>query len=149
MPGAPSHSLSPFQRLCQLEGTWKDDQSVTTVAYRKSANGSVLVETWRWPDKGIEALTLYHLDENDLIATHYCPVGNQPRLTFTPGDKADRFAFHFVSATNLPDKNVDHCESFWIEINSADRFTRSETYSENGRSNTQQSTYQRMLTVPG
>lgn len=139
-----NNSRRTFNQLCSLVGKWVDSNSTTTVEFRKSANDSILIETWFWPEKKIEALTIYHLDDNELVATHYCPIGNQPHLKHVVGDKKDRLAFQFVSSMNLPDPSVDHCESFWFEINSEDQFTRSETYSENYISDTQQSTYKRL-----
>lgn len=121
-----------FEGLCTLVGGWTVLNGTTRVEFRMSAHGTVLVETWTWPEKNIEALTLYHLDRDALIATHYCPVGNQPRLAFTPRDGTGRLSFEFVSATNLPDPDVDHCQSFWFLLAGGDRFTRSETYENDG-----------------
>lgn len=136
-------SSETFERLCGLVGRWKEVNENVFVDYRGSANGSIVVETWTWPDKGIEALTIYHLHEGDLIATHYCPLGNQPRLALTPNGNSDRITFVFFSATNLPDKNSDHCKSFWIEFNNDGSITRKETYEENGVPETLKGTYRR------
>ncbi len=133
-----------FKKLCVLVGQWQDNNASTLVNYRLSANDTVLVETWTWPEKNIEALTLYHMDVDQLMATHYCPVGNQPRLLFDSLDEPSVFTFKFVSATNLLDPGVDHNVEFWIKINESDFFTRSETYVESGVFDVQQSTYRRL-----
>lgn len=135
--------LAAFDRLCSLVGTWEDVDKPVTVEYRKTANDSVLVETWTWPRTNTESLTLYHLDAGKLIATHYCPVGNQPRLRLVSSSGRDTLAFEFVSATNLPDPAVDHCIAFWIRFDDDQTITRSETYEANGAPGTQQSTYKR------
>ena len=83
--------------------------------------------------KSRDALTLYHRDGQKLIATHYCPWGNQPRLELIADNDEQNFSFVFVSATNLPDINLTHQHQFDIKIESHDKFTRSETYLENGK----------------
>ena len=136
-------SIQAFDTLRSLVGLWKDMNSTAIVEYRESAHGSILVETWTWPEKKMEALTVYFLDSNTLFATHYCPLGNQPTLQFSPNPNKNRFDFHTVSTTNLPDKNKDHCVSFWTELISNNEFTRSESYAECEKLDTMQSTYQR------
>ena len=121
-----------FKSLCHLVGRWKDADPTKNVLvdYRMSAHNSILVETWAWPDKNIEALTIYHMDDEILMATHYCPIGNQPKLLFVPTDD-DRLTFKLASITNLPDKNTGHNVEFWMQLDSANQFTRQEIYLEN------------------
>tara|TARA_R110002094_G_scaffold149544_1_gene138142 strand:+ start:222 stop:662 length:441 start_codon:yes stop_codon:yes gene_type:complete len=145
MPQSVSRDQQVFRSLCTMLGRWQDTDETQTVVvdYRMSANGSVLVETWDWPDREIEALTLYHLDAGALMATHYCPIGNQPRLALRSGD-ADKFVFDFVSATNLPDPTTDHNTEFWFRLDGPTSFTRSETYLDAGKLHTQERTYRRL-----
>lgn len=138
-----NQSIQTFEMIRSLVGRWKDVKSTAIVEYRESAHGSILVETWTWPEKKMEALTVYFLDKDALLATHYCPLGNQPTLKFSLTSNKNRFDFHTISTTNLPDKNNDHCVSFWIELISNNEFVRSETYAECEKLDTMQSTYQR------
>ena len=111
--------------------------------YRLSANGSVLVETWTWPDRAIEGLTLYHMDVDRLTATHYCPIGNQPRLYFDPLGKAPGYTFEIESVTNLSDPATGHNTAITIELLGERSFARSETYVAAGVPDTERSTYRR------
>ena len=128
-----NQNLSIFKNLCSLLGDWKQHDSIENVLvnYRMSAHGSVLVETWTWPDKNIEALTLYHMDGGILMATHYCPIGNQPKLLYVPSDE-QKITFKIDSITNLPDKSVGHNIEFWVTLDDESTFTREEIYLENG-----------------
>ena len=137
----PCHATI-FEQLCNLVGEWRDTESSTEVDFRLSANGSVLVETWRWPERDIEALTLYHMDGEQLMATHYCPAGNQPRLLLDTSD-GTVITFKFHSATNLQDPNDDHNVEFWFKITSTDSFTRCETYTEGGVNDVKRSRFRR------
>ena len=124
---------------------------IVFVDYRMSANASILVETWRWPEREIEALTIYHLDAGSLLATHFCPIGNQPRLALRSGKDAadDKLVFDFVAATNLPDPTADHNTEFWFRLDGPATFTRSETYLDKGKLDTQVRTYRRIESPPG
>src|ERR1051325_6426945 len=70
-----------FDRLTSLQGEWKGETSGvnTTLIYTLTANGSVLMEQCR-PDKGPEMITMFTVDGDHLIATHYCSAKNQPQM---------------------------------------------------------------------
>lgn len=70
-----------------LVGPWEGTAASgrqSRVAYRVTAGDSVLVETWT-QSRGREALTLYKIDGDDLLATHYFPKGDQSRLRRSGG----------------------------------------------------------------
>ena len=45
---------------------------------------------------------MYHLDGDRLLATHYCPQGNQPRLKLMDDGDPKRLSFAFVDGTGMP-----------------------------------------------
>jgi len=129
-------ATAAFERLSTLVGTWRftaPSGKHQSVAYRLTAGGSTLVETWTL-GSGRESMTLYHLDGSDLIATHYCPQGNQPRLVLKPAGDATLLSFEFKDGTNLQAPGASHQHHFWLRFDSADTYTRSETYVPNGSS---------------
>ncbi len=137
--------LSTFSKLCSLLGDWQD-QDITKnvlVNYRLSAHGSVLVETWTWPEKNIEALTLYHMDGDILMATHYCPIGNQPKLLYIP-ESETKLKFKIDSITNLPNKSIGHNIEFWMTLDNDNQFTREEVYTEDGELDVMRGIYKRL-----
>lgn len=122
-----------FAALKALAGAWEGVASngrTSRVGYRMTAGDSVLVETWT-QSRGREALTLYHLDDDGLVATHYCPKGNQVRLRWSGGDPAERCAFEFESGANLGNVEQSHQHAFWLTVASRDSFARGETYIAN------------------
>ncbi len=119
-----------FERLAGLVGDWRaitPEGSTISVNYRLSAAGSVLVETWAMPS-GRESMTLYHLDDDALIATHYCPQGNQPRLRLRSTDDAGRMVFAFRDGSNLGAADAAHQHAMWLDMETPEKFLRSETY---------------------
>ena len=71
-----------FDRMKSLvgvwEGQWSPGTTSTIVTYSLTGNSSVLVEDYLVGQTTMS--TLYHLDGDELMLTHYCSVGNQPRM---------------------------------------------------------------------
>lgn len=107
-PMKPPGSDPRFERLKTLAGTWKGkggeagakESFDATITYRLTGAGSALVETMG-PGSEHEMITVYHLDGEDLVLTHYCAAGNQPTMRAAKSGAADVIAFDFVRASNL------------------------------------------------
>ena len=132
-----------FEELKKLCGEWKGTTAEGGAEKgRLVAGDTVLLEAWVL-SSGREALTVYHRDGDDLIATHYCPRGNQPRLKLTSASTEKWFFFEFISATNLPEAEATHQHRFEIQIQGPDSFTRGETYISIGKLDAGTTTYSR------
>jgi hypothetical protein len=64
-------------------------------------------------------ITVYHLDGDRLVLTHYCAAGNQPKLALTRKSTADTLDFDFVSATNMKSRKDMHMHSLRIRFEGA------------------------------
>jgi len=107
--GEPAKTVTAqeaFAMLKGLAGEWqgkamdRDNGPAIAVTYRVTANGSVVLETL-FPGSEHEMLTLYHLDNGKLVLTHYCAMGNQPRMELDPGSSAKCLVFSFAGGSNL------------------------------------------------
>ena len=124
-----------FDQLKSLVGHWEginEERNPVSIAYKLSANNTVLVEDWTF-DNGMEALTLYSMDEETLTATHYCPIGNQPRLILKQQLGTGVLLFEFHSAMNLPDENAQHEHAFDLLLVNSNTLIRNETYCTDGQ----------------
>lgn len=78
----PAPGFADFKALA---GDWvevEDDGTLGTevvTSFRVTAGGSAVLETL-FAGKSSEMLTLYHEDAGELVLTHYCVAGNQPRM---------------------------------------------------------------------
>src|SRR5438034_10298506 len=94
-----------LERLKKLAGTWveadKDGKPTDKVVsvIRVTAGGSAVHETL-FPGQPHEMMSLYHLDGKDVVMTHYCVLGNQPRMKADPKSAPDRIHFAFDRGTN-------------------------------------------------
>jgi hypothetical protein len=97
-----SPAAEQFEALKRLSGTWESDKSEDgkpqSVVFRTTSGGSMVMETM-FPGSKHEMVNTYHLDGDKLMATHYCAMGNQPRMRSSGGDSND-LKFDFVDCTN-------------------------------------------------
>jgi hypothetical protein len=109
-------AATAFDRLRALEGSWTGETEEGSIArkdYRMVANGSALLEEYDVEGRNDRhMLTLYHLDGDRLLLTHYCVAGNQPRMAADlAGGTEDRFDFRLVDATGLDRPGEGHMHS--------------------------------------
>ena|SRR5260221_7457765 len=95
-----------FERLKKLAGTWveadkegKPTDKVVSVV-KLTAGGSAIQETL-FPGQPQEMLSVYNLDKGDVVMTHYCVLGNQPRMKADPASPKNQIRFAFAGGTNL------------------------------------------------
>jgi hypothetical protein len=92
-----------FEALKKLAGEWTGtgpDGKPGTIKFKVTSGGSVLVETM-FPDTDHEMITVYHMDGPDLVMTHYCAMGNQPRLKADSAGETKTLSFKSVGGTNM------------------------------------------------
>ncbi len=118
-----------FAQMSRMVGTWKPadkPESPLRIHFYLTAGDTVLVESWL---RGTQphSLTLYHRDGAELIATHYCPQGNQPRLVLSGRDK---LGLHFAlrDATDLDTQTEAHQHDLWFDFTDPHHPVRSEVY---------------------
>lgn len=119
-----------FAQLARLVGTWRpanNPESPLRIRFYLTAGGTVIVESWEARGQP-HSLTLYHRDGQALLATHYCPQGNQPRLALA-GRDAGGLHFTFRDATDLEPATESHQHDLWFDLTNPDRPVRGETYS--------------------
>lgn len=104
-----------FERIKKLEGQWKGvkpDGKKVVVTYEIMSGGSAIVETLM-PAAEPNMVTVYHLDGDKLMMTHYCSAGNQPRMVASNAEDGS-LNFNFVGATNLKDKSEGHMQGLEV-----------------------------------
>lgn len=129
---AESTSKTVFEQLKGLIGDWRStkNNSATVVNYKVIANGTTLIESWIMSPTR-QSMTVYTMDGERLIATHYCPQGNAPRLNFTHTDTGGAHHFVFFDGANLQEPSGSHEHAFWFKISPDGLLTRNETYIKN------------------
>jgi len=122
---APARPTSAaLERFKTLAGEWvaaEDGDMVKkgdlVARYAVTASGSAVVETV-FPGSEHEMVTVYHADGPDLVLTHYCMEGNQPRMR-ARGAQGSRFEFAYDGGTNIDPKRDRHMHSATFDLASA------------------------------
>lgn len=99
---AQSDAHKSFDLLKGLEGNWAGKNQLgqpIQVTFRMTAGGSALMSEilGHGPENMI---TMFHMDGDRLLMTHYCGVGNQPRMKVISSD-AKSVSFEFTDGTNI------------------------------------------------
>jgi hypothetical protein len=128
-------AAAAWSRLKSLVGEWEGHGSMGKfrLTYELTAGGTALLERERG-DAHPEMVTVYHLDGNRLLMTHYCAAGNQPRMearSFNPGTGA--LEFEFLDATNLASPDAGHMRSVSMKLIDGKRLASEWRFYENGK----------------
>jgi hypothetical protein len=128
-------SEEAFDRLASLKGEWKGqiDGVNTTLIYTLAANGSALMEECR-PEKGPEMITMFTIDGDHLIATHYCSAKNQPQMaTSAITDAQKPLVFSLVQVTGLKSADDWHNTGLTVIQEDNDHLTQEWSYQFKGK----------------
>jgi hypothetical protein len=106
----------------QLAGEWVGkmtedgkDWHDATVKYTVTSAGSAVVETLG-PGTEHEMVTIIHQDGKNLGLTHFCGIGNQPRMKAQVKGDSNVFEFEFTGASNMDSPNDFHMHSVTYTI---------------------------------
>ena len=135
-PPAPPTNAG-LEKMKKLAGTWlaadKDgkptDQVVSII--KVTAGGSAVVETL-FPGQPQEMVSVYTADGPDLIMTHYCVLGNQPRMKADPKSPSNQIVFRFAGGSNLDPAKDRHMHEATLTFVGEDRIEVKGTGWENG-----------------
>jgi hypothetical protein len=125
-----------FDRFKTLVGTWESpspDGSVTSSTIRLVSNGSAIEEVFQSKSED-QMVTLYSPDGDRLAMTHYCSVGNQPRMETkaTAANQGD-FEFSYTGGTNIASPNDAHMHHLSVHFIDKDHFDEIWTLSMGGK----------------
>ena len=120
-PAAGPSGAVALDRLKALAGDWvsaedgpMSKKGQLTARYAVTAGGSAVVETV-FPGAEHEMVTVYHAEGNDLVLTHYCMEGNQPRMR-AKNARGSRLDFAFDGGANIDPRKDRHMHSAWLEL---------------------------------
>ena len=115
-----------FASLKKLQGEWRGPAAMKGMPpghsiYRVTAGGSAVQETI-FPGTKMEMLSVYHMDKGSLLMTHYCALGNQPRMKLnTRKSTASELVFDFDGGTNFNPRRDMHMHSLTLALPDASK----------------------------
>jgi hypothetical protein len=135
--GKPNSVLA-FEHLTSLVGEWKGVQDGTEIklTYTLTAAGSALMEEFRAGHTVM--MTMFTVDGDHLIATHYCSAGNQPQMMTgaITDPSAKSLAFTLSRVTGMKTPGDWHNTGLTVIIDDRQHLTQVWTYEDDGKTGT-------------
>jgi hypothetical protein len=132
---AASKSQPEFDHIKSLAGNWEGtapNGKPAHINYKVVSGGTAVMESIT-EGPGNQMVTLYYLDGDYLMMTHYCTAGNQPRMRADATSSPSTIKFTFVDATNLSGPDAGHMHAHSIIWKDADHVTQHWTWREKGQ----------------
>jgi len=132
---AQSDAQRSFDELKSLAGSWEGKNSIgnpVQVSYRMTAGGSALMS--EIVGHGETMISMINFDgPNRLLLTHYCTVGNQPRMQASASSDGKTITFNFLDATNLDNPQSGHMDHVVIALLGPDHHTEEWNFIDHGK----------------
>ena len=128
---AQSGAKDTFTKLKSLEGNWSGKTSEgqpVQVSYRVTSGGSALMGEIQGKE---DMISMFHMDGDRLLMTHYCGTGNQPRMSATASPDGKTITFNYVDATNLLSSQPGHMERMVVTLIDANHYTEEWDFATN------------------
>jgi len=125
---AQSDAKATFEHLKALNGTWEgktnSDRSVKVV-FRPTSGGSALLSEILGDE---DMITMFHMDNDRVLMTHYCGAGNQPRMQASASPDGKTITFNFIDGTNMSSPKASHMDHLVLTIADANHHTEDWTF---------------------
>ena len=113
---AQSDTHAAFEKLKSLQGSWAGKAMQARdvqVSFRVTSGGSAVMSEVLAEDNMI---SMFHMDGDRLLMTHYCGAGNQPRMVGSVSPDGKTITFKFLDATNLLSTQPGHMERLVVTL---------------------------------
>lgn len=130
---AQSDAPKTFEHLKALSGHWEGKASNgkdLKVDFRPTAGGSTMISEILGEENMV---TMFHMDNDRVMATHYCMAGNQPRMVASASPDGKTITFNFLDGTNIANPKAGHMDHLVITISDPDHHTEDWTFVKDGQ----------------
>jgi len=133
----PTLTPTPFEQMKTLVGTWQgtrkayDGEETITAQYSLTARGSAVMEQL-FPGTPKEMVSIYTQDGHDLVMTHYCMLGNQPRMKTQGLVSSDTITMTYMDGTGMRSVNDMHMHELTIRFMDENHMTHHWTLYDKG-----------------
>jgi hypothetical protein len=133
----PATPAGVFERLKGLAGAWEGRSTkgwTDTAEIKVIAGGSVVEQRSFESHPGQEMRTLFSMDGERLVLTHYCVAKRHPRLLASAiEDGGNRVTFTFLDGLNLPSRELGHMDKLVLRFQDDDHYVAQWTWYQDGR----------------
>jgi len=130
---AQTDAQKAFASIKALPGTWAGDTSMgpVQVTFEVTAGGSAVMSEILGKE---DMISMFNLDGPDrLLLTHYCAVGNEPRMEASLSPDGKVITFTYVDATNLATPDAGHMQKMILTMIDDNHHTEEWTFVDHGK----------------
>ncbi len=136
-PVQPELAVAAFERYKAMQGDWRGESTKgwkDKVRFQTIARESVVMQTSEFEaHPGETMVTMIHIHDGQLMLTHYCVAGNQPRLVATKiNADASQLTFTYKDGTGLSSRDQGHMDKVKIQFGADGSFTSQWTWYQDG-----------------
>jgi len=131
---AQSDAQRVLDRFKSMAGTWEgksSDGDERQVSYRVLAGGRAVMGESH--DGNDDMTSMIYLDGDRLLMTHFCPAGNQPRMTARISADLKMVSFDFLDVTNLSAPTAGHMHRAVYFFSDEDHYIEEWTWKREGK----------------
>jgi hypothetical protein len=126
-----------FTAIKTLPGTWEGktvegmpSDGPLKVTFKVTSNGSAVMSEILGHE---DMISMFHMDGDRLLLTHYCATGNQPRMQASTSPDGKTITFNFVDATNLASADAGHMQKMVLTILDDNHHTEEWIFADHGK----------------
>ena len=135
VPGWSADAASAFGALKGLAGQWEGvaEGQKQIITWKLVSAGSVMMEEMEHESM----VSMYHVDNDRLLMTHYCAAQNQPRMQAEISADGKTITFSFLDGTNLNKSSMGHMHRMVLNIQDQNHITEKWTFVQDGKEKTE------------
>lgn len=127
-----SDAQKAFDRLKAMPGTWEGNTPMgpVQVTFKVTGGGSAVMSEIMGKE---DMISMFHMDGDRLLLTHYCAVGNQPRMQANLSPDGKTITFSYVDATNLSAPDAGHMKTMVLTVIDDNHHIEEWTFADHGK----------------
>ena len=130
---AQTDAEKAFAAIKNMPGTWEGTsaEGPVKVTFKVTGGGSSVMSEILGKD---DMISMINLDGPDrLLLTHYCAMGNQPRMAASVSPDGKTFTFTYVDATNLATPDSGHIQRMILTLLDDNHHTEEWVFADHGK----------------
>lgn len=130
---AQTDAEKAFAAIKNMPGTWEGTsaEGPVKVTFKVTGGGSSVMSEILGKE---DMISMINMDgPNRLLLTHYCAVGNQPRMEASISPDGKTFTFNYVDATNLATPDSGHMQRMTLTVLDENHHTEEWVFADHGK----------------
>jgi hypothetical protein len=127
---AQSDAQKSFDKLKSLAGSWEGtfEGKPMLISLRVTSMGNALMHEMKPTGRPDDPITMFYVDGDRLLLTHYCDAGNRPRMVGKLMPDGKTVDFDFLDVADLNNTQYGHMHHAVLTVVDANHHTEDWTF---------------------